>query len=89
LRLAEDRGWDIVAVDPAAGRLEARSRYSPLGYEQDIVLRVRPAERPGNSVIDMRSVSRQANNDLGVNADIVRDFLSDLSGTTSVAAPAN
>jgi len=85
-RLAEDRGWDIVSVDPAAGNLEATDRYSLFGFKDDIVIRARAAENGAASIIDVRSVSRAGVHDLGVNARRVRDFLSDLSGTTTAAS---
>ncbi|WP_420607741.1 DUF1499 domain-containing protein [Novosphingopyxis sp.] len=82
-RLAEDRGWDIVAADQARGRLEATATVSAFRFKDDIVLRVRPAAGGQGSIIDMRSVSRVGQSDLGVNAERVRSFLSDLSGTTT------
>ena len=50
------------------------------------MLRVRPAAGGEGSIIDMRSVSRVGQSDIGVNAERVRSFLSDLSGTTTTAA---
>ena len=85
-RLAEDRGWDIVAADPTRGRLEATATVSAFRFKDDIVLRVRPAAGGQGSIIDMRSVSRVGQSDLGVNAERVRSFLSDLSGTTTATA---
>ncbi len=84
-RLAEDRGWDIASVDPSAGKLEATDTASLFRFKDDIVIRARAAENGAASIIDVRSVSRVGVHDLGVNAKRVRDFLSDLSGTTTVA----
>lgn len=85
-RLAEDRGWDIASVDPAAGNLEATDTVSLFRFKDDIVIRARAAENGTASIIDIRSVSRFGVHDLGVNAKRVRRFLSDLSGTTTTAS---
>ena len=85
-RLAEDRGWDIAAVDQARGRMEATATVSAFRFKDDVVLRVRPAAGGEGSIIDMRSVSRVGQSDLGVNAERVRSFLSDLSGTTTATS---
>jgi len=93
-RLAEDRGWDVVNVDSAAGHLEAIATISLFRFKDDVVIRVRAAENgPTNvgangaaSIIDMRSVSRVGVHDIGANAKRVRQFLSDLSGITTAAS---
>ncbi len=84
-RLAEDRGWEVVSVDAAAGQLEATDTVSLFRFKDDVVIRARAAETGSASIIDMRSVSRVGVHDLGVNSARVREFLSDLSGTTSAA----
>lgn len=85
-RLAEDRGWDVVNVDPASGHLEATATISLFRFKDDVVIRARAAENGSASIIDMRSVSRVGVHDLGANAKRVRQFLSDLSGTTTAAS---
>ncbi|MDZ7588487.1 MAG: DUF1499 domain-containing protein [Parasphingorhabdus sp.] len=85
-RLANDRGWDIARVDPAAGSLEATDTVSLFRFKDDVVIRARPTADGAASIIDMRSVSRVGVHDLGVNSARVRSFLSDLSGTTSAAS---
>ena len=85
-RLAQDRDWDVVAADQARGRLEATDTVSAFRFKDDVALRVRPAAGGEGSIIDMRSVSRVGQSDIGVNAERVRSFLSDLSGTTTTAA---
>ena len=85
-RLAEDRGWKIVSIDPAAGHLEATATVSLFRFKDDVVIRARAAENGAASIIDMRSVSRVGVHDLGANAKRVRQFLSDLSGTTTAAS---
>lgn len=85
-RLAEDRGWDIASIEPASGKLEATDTYSLFRFKDDIVVRARAAENGSASIIDVRSVSRVGLHDVGTNAKRVRDFLSDLSGTTTTAS---
>ncbi len=85
-RLAEDRGWEIVSVEPASGNLEATDTISLFRFKDDIVIRARSAENGASSIIDMRSVSRVGVHDIGANAKRVRRFLSDLSGTTTAAS---
>lgn len=82
-RLANDRGWDIASTVPEQGRLEATETTSIFRFKDDIVLRVRPTENGAGSIIDMRSVSRVGQSDLGANARRVESFLADLSGTTT------
>lgn len=84
-RLANARGWDIRDLDAADGRLEASTTSTPMAYPHDIAIRIRPAEGGNGSIVDMRSVSREGYHDLGSNAEIIRSFLADLSGTTSGA----
>ncbi|QTD57535.1 DUF1499 domain-containing protein [Parasphingorhabdus cellanae] len=85
-RLAEARGWEVVSVDPASGNLEATATISLFRFKDDVVIRARSAENGASSIIDMRSVSRVGVHDLGANAKRVRQFLSDLSGTTTAAS---
>ncbi|APG63764.1 hypothetical protein LPB140_09700 [Sphingorhabdus lutea] len=82
-RLVEDRGWELAISDPATGRVEATATSTLFRFKDDIVLRVRPTEDGTGSIIDMRSVSRVGQSDLGVNAKRIRAFLADLSGTTT------
>ncbi len=75
--LAEERGWQIAAVDSANGRLEATAFESYLRFEDDVIVTVTPIA-DGSTRVDMRSVSRVGLSDLGVNAERVRSFLADL-----------
>ena len=84
-RLAKERGWTVAADMPAEGRLEATATTALFRFKDDIVLRVRPTEDGRGSIVDMRSVSRVGQSDIGVNAKRVRKFLADLSGTVTAA----
>ena len=78
-QLARDRGWNIAAVDPAGGTLEATATTLFFRFKDDVLVRVRPdPARAGGSIVDMRSISRVGLSDVGVNAKRIRAFLSDL-----------
>ena len=66
-------GWEIVAVLPTDGRLEATATTPWFGFKDDVVVRVRA--RNGGSRVDVRSLSRIGGSDLGTNARRVRAFL--------------
>lgn len=71
--LAEDLGWEVVAADPAAGRLEATATTALYGFKDDVVVRIRPDA--AGSRIDLRSVSRVGQSDLGANAARIAAFI--------------
>ena len=66
-------GWDLVAADAAAGRIEATDTTFWFGFKDDVVIRVRPAE--GGSRVDVRSLSRVGGGDAGTNAKRIRAYL--------------
>ena len=74
---AEAMGWEIVAVDSDAGRVEATDTTFWFGFRDDIVVRVRPSS--DGARVDVRSVSRVGGGDLGANAARVRVFLTRLA----------
>lgn len=84
-RLATERGWTIASNVPVKGHLEATAATALFRFKDDIVLRVRPTQDGAGSIVDMRSVSRVGQSDIGVNAKRVRAFLADLSGTVTAA----
>jgi uncharacterized protein (DUF1499 family) len=73
LSAARGMGWEIVANDPAQGRVEATATTFWFGFKDDIVVRV-TAEGNGSRV-DVRSLSRIGKSDVGANARRVRDYL--------------
>ena len=74
---ARSLGWEVVASDAAAGRVEATDTSFWFGFKDDVVVRVRP-EGEG-SRIDVRSASRVGVSDLGANAARIRSFLAKLA----------
>jgi hypothetical protein len=76
LGAARAMGWEIVATDPATGRIEATATTPWFHFKDDIVIRVRP-EFVGSKV-DVRSVSRVGKGDLGTNARRIAAYLDEL-----------
>jgi uncharacterized protein (DUF1499 family) len=73
LNVARDFGWQVVAAVPDEGRIEATDTTLWFGFKDDIVIRVTPSA--GGSRIDVRSVSRLGEGDLGKNAARIRAYL--------------
>lgn len=78
LQAARGQGWEIVAADPAQGRIEATDTTRWFGFKDDVVIRIRPDG--AGSRVDVRSVSRVGRGDVGANADRIRAFLGALRG---------
>ena len=67
--------WTLTTSDPATGLIEAVATSTVFGFEDDIVIRVRPVADGAGSVVDVRSKSRDGQGDLGVNANRIRAFV--------------
>lgn len=74
---ARAMGWEVVASDAAAGRIEATARTGWFGFKDDIVVRIRP--EGAGSRVDVRSVSRVGRSDVGANAARVKEYLGRLA----------
>lgn len=74
---ARAMGWDVVAADSAAGRVEATATTRWFGFKDDVVVRVRPDStgNGGGSRVDVRSASRVGKSDVGANAARIRAYL--------------
>jgi hypothetical protein len=72
-------GWNIVAFDEKSGMIEASATSAWFGLTSDIAIRVKPAGRLG-ARLDIRSKSRTGENDMGMNATIVRDYIKAVEG---------
>jgi uncharacterized protein (DUF1499 family) len=73
LAAAKAQGWEMVAAEPAEGRIEATDTTRWFGFKDDVVVRVRP--QGSGSRVDVRSVSRVGRGDVGTNARRIRAFL--------------
>jgi uncharacterized protein (DUF1499 family) len=70
-------GWDLVAADRTAGRIEATDTTFWFGFKDDVVVRIHPAD--GGSRIDVRSLSRVGGGDIGTNAARIRTYVKKLT----------
>jgi uncharacterized protein (DUF1499 family) len=71
--VCEELGWDIYQIDKPQGRIEATATTQWFAFIDDIVIRVKP--HPQGSVVDLRSVSRVGEGDLGANARRIEAFI--------------
>ncbi len=76
----EDMGLDIVNVAAEQGIVEATDTTFWYGFKDDVVVRVRSAEAGPGSIVDVRSVSRVGQSDLGLNAKRIGEILTGLGG---------
>jgi len=76
LAAVDSLGWELVAADRQAGRIEATDTTFWFRFKDDIVIRIR-AEGSGSRV-DARSVSRVGRGDAGTNAKRLRRFFEEL-----------
>ncbi len=76
LGAARDMGWEIVAADSGAGRIEATATTPWFGFKDDVVVRIAP--EGAGSRVDVRSVSRVGKSDVGENAERIREYLARL-----------
>ncbi|MBJ6726290.1 DUF1499 domain-containing protein [Geomesophilobacter sediminis] len=81
----QDLGWQIVAMDPVHGRIEATDTTFWFGFKDDVVIRITPAGK--RSLLDIRSVSRVGISDVGTNAQRVRNFIRAMSRQFPVQLP--
>jgi hypothetical protein len=72
-------GWNIVSFDEKSGMIEASLTSFWFGLTSDIAIRVKPAGKIG-ARLDIRAKSRIGQNDMGVNAAIVRDYIKAVAG---------
>jgi len=81
LEEATAQGWDIVdAAEPEngeAGRIEATDTTLLFGFKDDVVIRIAD-DGPDRTLVDMRSVSRVGQSDLGKNAARIETFFGGL-----------
>lgn len=79
LAAVQTMGWDLVAADRSAGRIEATDTTLWFRFKDDVVVRIRP--EGSSSRIDVRSLSRVGGGDVGTNARRIRAYLQALSGS--------
>lgn len=75
--LGEEMGLEIVSRSALRGTIEAVATTFWFGFKDDVVIRV--TAEAGGTTVDMRSVSRVGESDLGTNADRIGAFLERLA----------
>jgi uncharacterized protein (DUF1499 family) len=73
LDIARRMGWKLVDANKNEGRLEATDSTFWFGFQDDIIIRITQDET--GSRVDVRSVSRVGESDVGTNAKRIRSFL--------------
>ena len=73
LQVATGMGWDIYRQDLNAGAIEAVDTTRIMAFKDDVVIRVRTSAQ--GTLLDLRSVSRVGEGDIGANAKRIRAFL--------------
>lgn len=81
LELVRERGWEIITQNEEDGTIEATATTFWFGFKDDVVIRVQGDVNADSATIDLHSVSRMGQTDLGKNAERIRDFLNDLNKT--------
>ncbi|MCB1704709.1 MAG: DUF1499 domain-containing protein [Halioglobus sp.] len=71
-RVANELGWEIYREDRNAGIIEAVDTSAIMAFKDDIVIRIRTNAQ--GTLLDLRSVSRVGESDLGANAARIRTF---------------
>lgn len=69
----EAMGLEVVSADPIDGRVEATATTFWFGFKDDMVLRI--SESGDESVVDIRSMSRVGQSDVGANAARIMEFV--------------
>lgn len=83
LETAKEQGWEILAADPARGTIEATATTRVMNFKDDVAIRVTETET--GAAVDIRSVSRVGESDLGANANRIRTFRDALKGNLAEA----
>ncbi|MFN4353138.1 DUF1499 domain-containing protein [Parvibaculum sp.] len=73
LETAKAQGWEILAADPARGTIEAVAVTRVMNFRDDVAIRI--TETAEGAAVDVRSVSRVGESDLGANANRIRTYL--------------
>ena len=72
-------GMEIVSVNKNTGLVEATAATFWFGFKDDVAVRVQAAA-DGGTRVDVRSISRVGQSDLGANAARIGDILNGIGG---------
>jgi uncharacterized protein (DUF1499 family) len=73
-------GWEVTYRDPARHTVEGVAASTLFQFKDDFVIQVRPADSGGESLVEMRSKSRDGKGDLGANYNRIQSFFRALQG---------
>lgn len=79
LSAARASGWELVDTQPQQGRIEATATTLWFGFKDDVVIRMR--QEGDGTRVDVRSLSRVGQSDVGANAKRIRAYLERLRET--------
>jgi len=83
LRIAKGRpDWTVTQADPEALTIEVVATSKVFRFQDDLVMRVRPAV-DGGARIDVRSKSRDGKGDIGANTGRIRELVEALEQPTA------
>ena len=77
-RVAERLGWTVESVSQQYGQVEASYLSTLLQLRSNIVIRVRSVDTSTKTLLDIRAVSLLGVSDYGINARLLREFLSEI-----------
>lgn len=77
LAAVDELGWELVAEDAAAGRIEATDTTFWFRFKDDVVIRIE--SQGADTAVDARSVSRVGRGDVGANAKRLRKLFAMLA----------
>ena len=80
-KIASEFGWEIAEAVPEEGRIEATDTTLLYGFKDDIVIRITPTDQ--GSRLDIRSMSRVGQSDIGKNATRIQAFLEQLKADSA------
>lgn len=78
LELLKSAGMEVVSEDRKGGRIEAVATTFWFGFKDDVVVRIIGEDE--GCIVDLRSVSRLGQSDLGMNAARIRAFIEGFKG---------
>jgi uncharacterized protein (DUF1499 family) len=79
-------GWQVTYRDPARHTVEGVATSTLFQFEDDFVIQVQPAGDSSDSLIEMRSKSRDGKGDLGANYNRIESFFKAVEGPPRGAA---
>jgi uncharacterized protein (DUF1499 family) len=73
-------GWQVTYRDPVHHTIEGVATSTLFQFKDDFVIQVEPAADSGESLVEMRSKSRDGKGDLGANYNRIESFFKALQG---------